>query len=182
MCRHHKSEIRNPKSEIRIDGISNCGVRICLVLLPLAVLACWPSAVGSACAPGDDVRVTVVAILACDKNDGKVDPKLAEIAKEIQKKKPKLVGFKMGKQTCKAVEVNKEEKIELVEGQSAVVTLLQGPEKDNRVRLRVKAPGVGDVTYKTCCGKYFPLVTGYKTKDGKCLIIAIRVQPCKEKK
>jgi hypothetical protein len=147
----------------------------------LAVLAVGtPEA--TACPPGDEIRVTVVAILACDKSDAKVDPKLVEIAKEIQKKKPKLVCFKMGRLTCVPVEPNKEEKIDLVAGQSAVVTLLQGPDKDNKVRLRVKAPCVGEVTYKTCCGKYFPLVTGYKTKEGKCLIIAIKVQPCMEKK
>jgi hypothetical protein len=181
MWRSLKSEIRNSKSEIRRPRFSNFEFRICVALLPLAALVCWTPA-APACPPAGEIRVTVVAILACDKNDAKVDPKLAEIAKEIQKKKPKLVCFRMGRSTCLPIEVNKEEKIDLVEGKTVLVTLLQGPEKDNRVRLRVKAPGVGEVTYKTCCGKYFPLVTGVKTKDGKSLIIAIKVQPCMEKK
>src|SRR5262249_36813037 len=107
------------------------------LLLPLAMLVCWTPAAAPACGPADEMRVTVVAILACDKSDAKIDPKLAEIAKEIQKKKPKLVCFKMGRSTCLPIELKKEETIDLVEGERAVVTLLQGPDKDNRVRLKV---------------------------------------------
>ena len=50
----------------------------------------------------------------------------------------------------------------------------------NRVGLTVKAPLQGEIQYTTCCGKFFPIVTRYQTKNKELLIVAIRVQPCKE--
>jgi hypothetical protein len=40
---------------------------------------------------------------------------------------------------------------------------------------------MGEVEYTTCCGKFFPIITRYQTKDKERLIIAIRVQPCNKK-
>jgi hypothetical protein len=42
---------------------------------------------------------------------------------------------------------------------------------------------MGEITYSCCCGKYFPIITRYQTKDNERLIIAIGVHCCdKEKK
>ena len=49
----------------------------------------------------------------------------------------------------------------------------------NRVRLAVKAPLAGEITYTTCCSKFFPIMTRYLTKDNERLIIAIMVKPKK---
>jgi hypothetical protein len=146
-------------------------------ILFLAAGAC-PCAF-SACAD-EDVRVSVVVILATDKGD-KVDPRLVNIAKLVQEKHPKLTSFRLARMACKPVDVGTEKQFELVEDQSAKVTVTHAADEKNKVGLKVKAPRLGEITYTTCCGKFFPLVTEYKTKNGERLIIAVRVQPCKEK-
>ena len=55
-----------------------------------------------------------------------------------------------------------------------------GADSKNRVGLTMKAPLQGEIQYTTCCGKFFPIVTRYQTKDKEVLILAIRVQPCKK--
>jgi len=131
---------------------------------------------------GDEIRVCVVAILATDQNT-KVDSKLQCIAKEIQKKEPSLTGFRLSTVNCKALALGAKENFCLVEGEVAALSLQQGMDKDERVQLTVKAPTVGEITYTTTCGKYFPLVTSYQTKDKERLIIAIMVRTpaCKGK-
>jgi hypothetical protein len=125
----------------------------------------------------EEVKVSVVAILATDRDD-KVDPKLECIAKEVKKKDPKLTGVRQGVMTCKPVKVGSKEKFDLVEDQVVCVTIDHAADKNNRVQLKIKAPMLGEITYDTCCGKFLPVMTPYKTKDGDVLFIAIRVQPC----
>src|SRR5258708_99805 len=73
--------------------------------------------------PGSDVKVSVVAILASE--DGQVDPRLKDIAKEIKKanelkkQQPQLNGFRLAKMTCKSVPVRGSESFELVADQQA---------------------------------------------------------------
>jgi hypothetical protein len=128
----------------------------------------------------EEVRVVVVEILASDRH-ANVDKDLKCIAEEVQKKEPTLTGFRQGRMTCKAVTVGAAEKFPLAEGQSATVTVQHGADKNNRVGLKVKPPLIGEITYTTCCGKYFPIVTRYQTKEGERLIVAIMVKPCKDK-
>lgn len=131
-----------------------------------------------------EIRVTVVAILATTENT-KIDPQLKCIAEKIQEREPTLKGFRVAEMTCRAVAVGKEDTFKLVEDQSVLVVVKQGEDKENKkVGLEVKPPLLGRITYVTCCGKYFPIVTRYLTKDKKeRLIIAIKVEPCpKDKK
>jgi hypothetical protein len=66
------------------------------------------------------------------------------------------------------------ENFPLVEDASADITVLQDDKQ--RVRLAVKAPLVGEITYQTCYDKFFPIVTRYlTTKDRERLIVAIMV-------
>jgi hypothetical protein len=37
---------------------------------------------------------------------------------------------------------------------------------------------VGEITYSTICGKCFPIVTRFQTKDRERLIVAVMVRPC----
>lgn len=127
----------------------------------------------------EDVQVTVLAILACEKSD-KVDPKLKEIAERVQKQEPKLTGFRLGQTTSTVVAVGSEDMFPLVEEQTAKVTVQAGAKKE-KVRLTVKAPKLGQLTYTTCCDKYFPIVTGYLTQNKERLILAIMVERCKNK-
>jgi hypothetical protein len=132
-------------------------------------------------AADDKVTVSVIAIVATDQNE-KIDTKLVNIAMELQKLNPKLTGFHSPIETSKEVAINSKEKFELVEGQVVTITVEQAANQANKNILKVSPPTLGDITYETTCGKFFPIITEYKTKGGDILIIAIRVQPCREKK
>jgi hypothetical protein len=147
---------------------------------------CWPLAIVvlfAASAPAvraeDDVRVDVVGILATDKNN-KVDDNVTCIADQMKKIDPKLTGFTMGRMTHKDVVIGGKDWFEVGDGQKVYVTVEKRCEKDKqRFCLRVEPPATGAITYTTCCEKFFPLVTRYKTKSGDVLIVAVRVTPCK---
>ena len=124
----------------------------------------------------DDVRVTVVSVLATAKNN-RVDKNCECIAKEAQKLDPTLTGFRLGRMTKKGVTVGQRESFPLVEEEAATVVVEQAGMK---MRLTVKAPTLGDISYTTCCGKFFPIMTRYQTKDGERLIIAVMVEPVKK--
>jgi len=126
---------------------------------------------------GEKVRVTVVTILATEHNED-VEPKLRCIAREVRKKHPRFTGFQMSRMCCKSLDVGARDDFDLVAGQAASVTVLKGADKDNRVRLKVGPPSMGAITYDTACGKFLPIVTPFRTRDGDRLLIAVRVQPC----
>jgi hypothetical protein len=142
------------------------------------VLAATAALLLGAAAPArafEDVRVSVVAILAT--GGTKVDPAVVEIAKEVRKKCPDLTGFRLARMTCRPVAVGKKETFPLEDDQTAAVEVEQGPDKNDRVRLTVTPPRLKEITYSTCTGKYFPIVTPYHTKAKEQLIIAIMVSP-----
>ena len=47
--------------------------------------------------------------------------------------------------------------------------------------MKIEPPLLGEITYETCCGKFLPVITRYRTKDNQLLIIAVRVQMCEGK-
>jgi hypothetical protein len=147
--------------------------RTALVLAAAAALLLGAAAPARAF---EDVRVSVVAILASG-GAKKVDPELEAIATEVRKKCPNLTGFHLARMTCLPVPVGKEETFPLEDDQKAAVAVQQGPDKNDRIRLKVKPPQLNDITYSTCTGKYFPIVTPYRTKAKEQLIIAIMVSP-----
>jgi hypothetical protein len=147
-----------------------------LLLGLLSLMLCAaPTAQG--CGDDDEVRVTVVAIVASEKSD-RIDPKLKELANCIQKKYPELKGFRLGKVNRETVEIGKERKFDLGDGKSAAVTVGHGSDEKNRVGIALQLPCCGKCQFETCCGKFFPLKTCQKMKDGECLIVAIRVETC----
>ena len=99
----------------------------------------------------------------------------------MQKINPKLTGFQIVKDACLDIGLNAPQKFTLVEDQVVTITVEQAANKDNKNRIKVSPPTLGDITYSTTCGKFLPIITEYKTKNGDILIIAIRVQPCREK-
>ena len=148
-----------------------------------ALLLALPALATSAAPCADDpdkVKVCVVTVLATDK-DAKVDPKLADLAREVQKVEPKLTGFRLANSTSKSLSVGDKDDFELVADQTAAVIVEHGADQENRVQLKVTPPLMGAITYETSCGKFLPVVTSYRTKGGEVLIIAVRVQPCNEK-
>ncbi len=131
--------------------------------------------------PPDKVKVSVIVILASESND-KVDAKLKCIAEELKKKHPKLTGFQLaGKCTCKSLAIGAKEEFDLIADNKADVIVDQKADKEDFVKLKVTPPSMGEITYRTVCGKFLPIVTPVKTKDGEIVIIAIRVQPCNGK-
>jgi hypothetical protein len=149
--------------------IALCGLLTLLFLAPAANAA------------DEKVTVSVVAILATDKNDKIEPPKIKEIAAELQKINPKLTGFHSPKETKKDIPLNSPEKFTLVDDQVVVIEVERAADQDNKNVIRVQPPTLGEIKYDTSCGKFFPIITKYETKDGEVLIIAIRVQPCKGK-
>lgn len=148
---------------------------MCVGLIGLALLAAGPSR-------GEEketVRVSVLAILATERDD-RIDPRLTCIAKEIRKTHPELTGFQIIKMTRRSLAIGARETFELVGDQKAVVAVQHGADNQNRVEVKIAPPQMGEITYDTCCGKFFPIVTPVRTK-GDLLILAVRVQPCHDK-
>src|SRR5205085_5212857 len=100
---------------------------------------------------------------------------------EVSKLDPSLTGFRIARETCAAVTVNRKEKIELVDGQVVHVLITRKPDKDNWVQLKITPPLAGEVTYECVCGKFFPILTRYQTESKQRLILAVRIQPCGKK-
>jgi len=119
----------------------------------------------------------VVAILATDRND-KIEMKCKCVAEEVQKLEPTLTGFRVARTSSKDLKVGGRDTFALVDDEVVTVVVQQAGCKEERIRLMVKPPSVGEITYSTCCGKFFPIITRYQTKDKDKdrLIIAIRVE------
>jgi len=127
----------------------------------------------------DDAKVTIVTILA-SANHHDVDPKLQQIAVEVKKHEQSLTGFKIHNSQFKPVSLGQKEKFDLVNDQSADVTVISRQDDKKRISLAVKPPTVGEITYSICYDKFFPIVTRYVTANER-LIIAIMVQQPKDK-
>jgi hypothetical protein len=135
-----------------------------------------------ALAPAQDVRVTIVTILASDRNQD-VDSKLVEVKREVQKREPGLTGYRLGKTGHRDINVGQKEAIKLFDDKdySTDVKLLAKNDSKKRVTIEVKPPQVGAITYETCYDKFFPIVTR-SVVDGERLIIGIMVKPVEKAK
>jgi hypothetical protein len=128
----------------------------------------------------ETVEVAVIAILASDRDD-KIDPKLACIARQVRKTHKELTGFQLATMTRKSLTIGDKSIFTVVDDQKVGVTVQQGANVKNRVQVKVAPPGMGEITYDTCCGKFLPIVTPFRTKDKDLLILAVSVRPCHEK-
>src|SRR4051794_36361349 len=104
------------------------------------VVTCPPRPCGD-----EPVRVTVVAVLATGQNTT-VDPKLAELAKEVQKRDPSLTGFRVHVSEAKSIPVGESAVFRLVEKQEMKVTVERSKDENGRVSLTIKPPELGEVT------------------------------------
>jgi hypothetical protein len=150
------------------------------LVVSLALASCLLAGGTAAAADPSRVRITVVAILATDRTT-QVDPKLECIAREVQKIDSNLTGFRLAKTKSKSLSIDAQETFPLVDAERVTVVVEHGVDKDKRVGLRVRSSGVGEITYETKCGKCFPIVTRYQTKDNERLIIAVLARPCSKK-
>lgn len=131
-------------------------------------------------ATAQDVRVTVVTILASDK-PGDVNPKLKDLAQEVRKVEPNLSAFRLGKTGHRNMTVGQKEAIKLFDNKdySTDVTVLAKDDTKKRVTIEVKPPMAGAITYETSYNKFFPVVTR-AVVDGERLIIAYSVKPAEK--
>ena len=134
-----------------------------------------------ACPADDPVRVTVVIVLATSENKV-VDPKLVELAKEVQKRDPKLTGFRIVAVECKSIPVGGAGAIPLIDKKELKLTVEKAKDAKGRISLTLTPPGMEAVTYACACDKFFPVVTPHQTKSGEQLIIAVMAKPCTLKK
>jgi hypothetical protein len=128
-------------------------------------------------AQGQEVRICVITILATER-DKKVDPKLECIAKEVQRDNPTLTGFHLKDISCKSLAVGAKEEFKLIDDEVATVHVKQAADRDNRVVVSVRPPRMKEITYRTACGKFLPIMTKYRTKDGDVLLIGVQLKPC----
>ena len=141
------------------------------------------SVLSPACRCGDEqpVRVTVVVILATTENNV-IDPILTDLAKEVRKREPKLIGFKVSTTECKSIKVGDSAAIKLVEKQELTVKVEKPKDEAGRISLTITPPQLGDITYACTCDKYLPVVTPHRTVKGETLILAVMAKPCTQKK
>jgi hypothetical protein len=153
------------------------------ILVPLFVVP-----VAGRCAAGEPtdkeqptVNVTVAVILGSERKKD-VDERLKGIACQVQEMHPKLTGFTVGTTTTHPMQLGKAQTFQLEDGQEASVTVKRCTEFPDRYCLEIRSKAlVGEMAYSSVCGKYFPLVTNYKTKKNEQLIIAFKVETCGDK-
>ena len=145
-------------------------------LIALAALL----AAGAVARAEEPVKVTVVAVLASDKH-AKVDPRLQDLARELQKRDPTLTGFRVWRVTVLPLKVGQKDTFPLTDDASAEVTLLQPEGKEQRPRLSIKPPQMGEFVIETCCGKFFPIFTRCRSEKQEQVIMAVMVKPCPKK-
>src|SRR5260370_19512371 len=125
--------------------MSSCPSRLTVLLLLL------PGGPPGAPAPPRPIHVTVVVILATDKDD-KVDPRLKDLAEELrQNLDPSLTGLRVVGCPCKSLPPGGSADFAPPCGQTVRVTLEEGVDPHDRARVRVSPPLMGDGRYTTAC-------------------------------
>jgi hypothetical protein len=149
-------------------------------MIRFAILTCIALVILPTTVRAEDVKVTVVAILASDRHKT-IDSKLTAIADEVRKRDQSLqsmTGWKIERTTVKSLSLDKKESFPLVGDVSAEITVLSKDDKDKKTKVLIKCPHFGEVTYSTVSDKFFPAVTRYQTEPNKeRLIFAVMVKP-----
>ena len=149
-------------------------------LLSVAVLVACFLAVAACPSPNDEIEVKVLAILASEHNKD-VNPKLVEFAKQVQKKEPSLIGFKLDRTTGEKLKLGETKKFPLAGNETVEVTVNKERNEQGRITLTIKPPKMNQITYECACDKFFSMATDHyegKGKDKTQLFIAIMAKPC----
>ena len=144
-------------------------------------VVCLLVAGGGACPPTDDeIEIKVLAIMVSEQKD-KVDPRLAQFAKQVQKKDPTLTGFRLQRSGRDNLKLGDTQKFDLVGKEVVEVTVNKERNKAGKVVLTIKPPKLDQITYECVCDKYFSIATEHYEGNGKDraqLFIAIKASPC----
>jgi hypothetical protein len=152
-------------------------VRAFLVLLMVGVLLTATPAGGDEPDKPRPVRVTVVVVRATAENNV-VDKKLTALAKEVGKRDESLVGFQFDGVYQKSIPVGGAHEFDLIDGRTLTVTVDAPRDKTGRVGLTLTASTGASVSYTCACDKFFPMLTGHKTKAGEQVVVAVQGKPC----
>jgi hypothetical protein len=126
-------------------------------------------------------KIVVAAILASDKSDY-VDPRLKCLPDKVKETEPNLKGFRVAGHSHRTLSIDQSWAFPLVEDQVVKISVEKSPKDKDHVALRIKPPQLGEIFYvQSTCGRFFPIITPYLTKDKERLIIAIGIK-CNEKK
>ena len=101
--------------------------------------------------------------------------------RELQKRDPTLTGFSVGRVTVLPLKVGQKDTFPLTDDASAEVTLLHPEGKEQKPRLSIKPPQMGEFVIETCCGKFFPIFTRCRSEKQEQVIMAVMVKPCPKK-
>jgi hypothetical protein len=123
------------------------------------------------------IRVVVVVILAT-KDNNVVDKKLADLAKEMEKRGSEFTGFKIHSVLSESIEIGKSNSFDLLEEKTLKVAIDKPKDDKGRVGLTITPKDGTEVSYTCACEKFFPILTGHKTKDGPSVIVAVSAKPC----
>jgi len=123
------------------------------------------------------IRVTVVVVFASTKSNA-IDPKLAALALEVQKREPALIGFLIVDSQQKSLAVGGAHTFSLPEKLEMPVKICKPKDKDGRVGMAIQPPGLGEITYTCMCDKFFPVVTPQVMAKGERLIVVVMAKPC----
>jgi hypothetical protein len=146
--------------------------------LPLFVLLLLGAAPPEPAKPANTIRVSVVVILA-NGNNTQVDPRLTTLAQEVRDNiDPRLTSFRVARWTCENLAPGVRHRLPLVDDQVLLVLIDATPDKDGFVRLKLQPPLVCEVSLSAQCGRFLPIVTRYRTKDGDQLFVALRIHSC----
>ncbi len=125
----------------------------------------------------ETVKVTVLSILAST-TDTFIDKRLADFAKEVQKKNPGLTGFRVEKTSVGKLALGITQPLPLADGQTLDVTANAAKADEGKITLTIKPPKLDQITYNCVCDRFFSMATQHFTKDKEQLFIAVTAKPC----
>ena len=132
---------------------------------------------GLSAARAEDITVSILVVLASEDHKT-VDDKIKAIAEEIQKKNPKLTGFRLHRTINQSLEPGKTHKMILIDKAELEIVADKRKEGENKITLTVTPPTLGRIVYSCACGKYMPMLTEYTTDKKERLVIVVMAKPC----
>jgi hypothetical protein len=139
-----------------------------LLLVPWVVagLVCPPARADQPPAKQADAKVNIIVVVILASERCKcIDPRLKDVACELQKADAGLTGFREVSSATRALAANEKTAFACIEDAVVHVVVKQCADADGWVCLAVTEPGKAEIVYRTVCGKFFPIITGYRIKE-----------------
>jgi len=125
----------------------------------------------------EDINVSILVVLASEEHKN-IDDKIKAVAEEIQKKNPKLTGFRLDRTINQTLEPGKTHKMILIDKAELEIVADKRREGEDKITLTVTPPTLGRIVYTCACGKYMPMLTQYTNDRKERLVIVVMAKPC----